>query len=166
MRRRSRAVRACGSTTLARAMRRRTSVAAVLVALLALLVLTACDPPGRKEKQVSPLPETVEGTLPKNQPTLTKGDPAKGKSLYAAQGCGGCHAFTPAGSSARVGPDLDELEQHAEEANQGPLPVYTSTSIKNPGAYLVPGYENVMPPYATLKDEQVADLVAFLTNKG
>jgi mono/diheme cytochrome c family protein len=48
---------------------------------------------------------------------------------------------------------------------QGALPEYVANSIKNPGTYVVPGFPNgVMPNYGgQLTDQQVADLVAFLT---
>jgi mono/diheme cytochrome c family protein len=138
---------------------------ALIVVLLALLV-AGCAPPGRKEKQVSPLPEKVQGSLPK-QPTskALKGDPATGKTLFAAQGCGGCHTYAPAGSGGKVGPDLDNLASDAKKANQGPLEVYVNTSIKNPGAYVVPNFQNgVMPNYGgQLSDKQIADLTSFLT---
>jgi mono/diheme cytochrome c family protein len=132
--------------------------------VLAMVLLVGCSPPGRKEKIVSPLPKKVVGTLP-TKTTSLKGDPTKGKALYTAQGCGGCHTFKPAGSNAKIGPDLDNLAADAKKANQGPLAVYAVESIKNPGAYVVPGFPNgVMPNYGSqLSDQQIADLAAFLT---
>ena len=41
-------------------------------------------------------------------PAPAQGDSAAGKQLYAAQGCGGCHAFQAAGSNGAIGPNLDE----------------------------------------------------------
>ncbi len=139
--------------------------AQVLLVLVLALLLTACDPPGRKKKTAQPLPQTVVGTLPKDQSTSLTGNAAKGKPLFLSTGCGGCHTYKPAGASGKVGPDLDNLAADAKKANQGPLPAYVSTSIKNPGAYVVPGFPNgVMPSYGgQLQDQQVADLVAFLT---
>ena len=147
-------------TTLA-AMRR----AHVLLILALALLLAACTPPGRNKKVAAPLPQTVIGTLPKNQSTSLKGNAAKGKPLFVSSGCGGCHTYKPAGANGKVGPDLDKLAADAKKANQGPLPDYVSTSIKNPGTYVVPGFPNgVMPNYGgQLTDQQVADLVAFLT---
>jgi cytochrome c2 len=139
---------------------------ALLLALLALaLLLTACDPPGRKKKEVSPLPETVVGTLPQDQSSATGGDAASGKTLFASNGCGGCHVYKPAGSAGAVGPSLDNLPADAKKANQGPLPAYVSASIKTPDSYVVPGFQpGVMPSYGgQLEDQQIADLVAFLT---
>jgi cytochrome c oxidase subunit II len=108
-------------------------------------------------------PRTVVGTLPK-APTIPKGDPAAGKALFASNGCGGCHAYKPAGTSGTVGPNLDNLAADAQKANQGSLDEYTATSITNPGAYVAPGFPNgVMPSFDKLTPKQVGDLVAFLT---
>jgi cytochrome c oxidase subunit 2 len=114
---------------------------------------------------VAPTPVTVVGTLKQATPTA-KGDPAAGKPLFASNGCGGCHTFKPAGSNGKVGPDLDNLAADAQKANQGSLEEYTATSIKSPDSYVVPGFQaGVMPSFSSLSDQQVADLVAFLTQK-
>jgi cytochrome c2 len=124
------------------------------------LVLAGCS----GGKTVSPAPQTVEGKLP-TAPKVT-GDPAAGKQLFTAQGCTGCHTFTPAGSKATVGPDLDKIAADAQKAGQ-PLEDYTRTSITDPASYVVPGFPSgVMPTtYSSLTDQQLADLVAFLTQK-
>ena len=107
--------------------------------------------------------QTVVGTLPTAAP-VGKGDPVAGKAVYAANGCSGCHTFKAAGSTGKVGPDLDNLAADAKKANQGTLTAYTADSIKNPGAYVVPGYPSgVMPSFTSLTDKQLADLTAFLT---
>ena len=117
-------------------------------------------------KTVSPTPQTVEGTLPTTtQATAAKGDAVSGKKLFASNGCGGCHTFKPAGSSGKVGPDLDNLASDAKKANKGTTEQYATESIKDPSAYIVPGFSNAMPSFAQLSDQQVADLVAFLTQK-
>ena len=139
--------------------------AQLLLVLALALLLTACDPPGRKKKVVAPAPQTVIGTLAQDQSASLTGDPANGKTLFSSNGCGGCHVYKPAGSAGNVGPDLDNLAADAQKANQGPLQTYVATSIKNPSAYVVPGFpDQVMPSYGgQLTDQQVADLVAFLT---
>jgi mono/diheme cytochrome c family protein len=93
------------------------------------------------------------------------GNAAAGKALFASQGCSACHTFKPAGSTAKVGPDLDKLASDAQKANRGSLAAYVKESIADPGAYVVPGYTNgVMPTnFASLGDKKIADLVAFLT---
>jgi cytochrome c oxidase subunit 2 len=133
---------------------------AVLVLIGSCLVLAGCG-----GKVVSPTAATVIGTLPKAG-GVSGGDAAAGKALFASQGCGGCHTFTPAGTNGKVGPDLDHLAADAQKANQGSVEEYAATSIKNPSAYTVPGFPaGVMPSYSSLSDQQVADLVAFLTQK-
>jgi cytochrome c551/c552 len=137
---------------------------AVLVAGSA-LVLAGCG----SEGTVSPTAKAVEGTVPRQQttaPTLAKGDPAAGKTLFSSQGCTGCHTFGPAGSHATIGPDLDKLAQYAQKANEGTVEQFAATSITDPGAYVEAGYQNVMPTsFANLPKKQLADLVAFLTQK-
>jgi cytochrome c2 len=139
-------------------------VAAAVLAVASVLLLAACGSVGT----VYPTANGVEGTLPKEQttPTLAKGDPAAGKKLFASLGCSGCHTYKPAGSNATVGPDLDKLAEYAKKANGGSLQQFVETSITNPGNYVESGYSNVMPTtYGNLPSKQLADLVAFLTQK-
>jgi len=132
-----------------------------LVLIASCLALSACG----GGEVVSPTAAKVIGTLPKAG-GVSGGDAASGKTLFTAQGCGGCHTYKPAGSTGKVGPDLDNLAADAKKANQGSVEEYTAQSIKNPTAYTVPGYPSgVMPTYSSLTEKQVADLVAFLTQK-
>ena len=134
---------------------------AVLVLIASCLILAGCG----GAEVVAPTAATVVGTLPKAG-GVSGGDAAAGKTLFASQGCGGCHTYEPAGTNGKVGPDLDNLAADAQKANQGSVEEYTATSIKNPSAYTVPGFPaGVMPSYSSLQDTQVADLVAFLTQK-
>ena len=135
-----------------------------LFPLLAVL-LAGCGTtvPGGGRTVTSATPQAVIGTVPTS--SGPKGDPQKGRVLYNANGCGACHTYTPAGSNGKVGPDLDHLALDAKKANRGTLDQYTRSSIVAPGAYIVPGYPNAMPPTygAKLSAVQVSDLVAFLT---
>jgi cytochrome c551/c552 len=136
--------------------------AALVVLALSALLGAGCGGEG----VVSPTAKEVAGTLPKQTTTVAKGDAAAGKKLFASNGCGGCHTFKPAASNGKTGPDLDKLAQYAKQANQGPLPQFVQDSIVNPGAYVQPGYQNVMPTsYGNLPQKQLGDLVAFLTQK-
>ena len=140
-------------------MRRAAFLTAVSVCLLA-----ACGSQGT----VQPTASKVIGSLPTQ--TTSAGPPGNakaGKAVFASSGCGGCHTFKPAGSNGQVGPDLDKLPQYAKQANQGSLTDFVRESIVNPSAYLQPGFQNVMPgSYGqTLSKQQLADLVAFLTQK-
>jgi mono/diheme cytochrome c family protein len=147
-------------------MRRRPALIVVSgLCLLGLGVVAGCGSQGVAE----PVPNTVIGTLPKPTTAVpTKGNPALGKPVYIANGCGGCHTFTPAGSNGKVGPDLDQLPEYAKKAGE-PLDEFTSGAITNPPPkYVPPGYPtNVMPTTfgQSIKPQQLADLVAFLTQK-
>jgi mono/diheme cytochrome c family protein len=126
-----------------------------------LLLLAGCG----GEQVVLPTAETVEGTLPTTttQATAVKGDPKAGATLFTAQGCNGCHTFTPAKSNGTIGPDLDKLPQYAKTAGQ-PLDAFAHEAIQNPSAYVEKGYQNTMPDFGqTLSAKQIADLVAYLT---
>jgi cytochrome c551/c552 len=140
------------------------------------LVLAACGSQGT----VSPRPEAVKGSVPKQTSTQTTttapstgggtttttgggGGGASGKGLFASNGCVSCHTYKPAGSKATIGPDLDKLSQYARQAKQ-PLPQFVRTSIVDPNAYVQPGFpRGVMPTFATLTKSQVDALVTFLT---
>jgi len=75
--------------------------------------------------------------------SATTGPP--GLAVFQQNGCGGCHTLKAAGSTGTTGPDLDKLKQYAAQANRGTLAAFIKESIVNPGAYVQPGYQNVMP---------------------
>jgi mono/diheme cytochrome c family protein len=117
-------------------------------------------------KVVMPTAETVVGSVPATTTPASsvKGDATAGAALFKSNGCGGCHKFTPAGTNGTVGPDLDKLSQYATQANQGSEADFIHESIANPSSYIQPGYSNSMPNFG-LSDKQIADLVAYLTQK-
>jgi mono/diheme cytochrome c family protein len=114
---------------------------------------------------VSPTPKEVVGSVPTaTTAAAPAGNAESGAKLFASQGCGGCHAFKPAGSTKTIGPDLDKLAGFAEKANQGSLAEFTRESIEHPGSYVEKGYSNIMPDFGqTLSAKQISDLVAYLT---
>ena len=128
------------------------------VILLLAFVVAGCG----SGEETAPLPETVVGTV---EQTGGEGDPEAGARVFAEAGCGSCHTFGPAGTMADIGPNLDELPELAEKANQGTLEEFTRTSIVNPNAYVEEGFsEGVMPAFDG-SEEELADLVAFLTQQ-
>ena len=131
--------------------------------LVLVFLLAGCG----SKQIVMPTAETVVGTVAA-QKQQAVGDAKAGAALFKAQGCGGCHTFKPAGTAGTVGPDLDKLAQYAKTANQGSLADFTHESIANPSAYIEKGYPNAMPNFGqTLSDQQIADLVAYVTqNRG
>jgi cytochrome c551/c552 len=134
-----------------RAMRRRPVV--LFASALFVLGVAGCG----SEGTVAPVAKTVIGTIPKAA--------VSGKQLFAANGCGACHTFTPAGTKGIIGPDLDKLPKYAKQAHQ-PLVSFVRTSIVKPSAYIQPGFQDVMPKtFATLPPDQIDALVKFLTTK-
>ncbi|HET8651917.1 MAG TPA: cytochrome c [Gaiellaceae bacterium] len=86
------------------------------------------------------------------------GDAEAGKALFASNGCGGCHTYSAAGSNGAVGPNLDEVLKGKDAA-------FVHQAIVDPNAEIAPGYRaGIMPSFDQLSDEQVNDLVAFLTS--
>jgi cytochrome c551/c552 len=150
------------------------------------LVLAGCG----SGTTVSPTPETVIGSVAKQTSTQATtsttasggrgtttsggggggtttsggGGGANGKALFASNGCVSCHTYKPAGSNAKIGPDLDNLADSAKRAKQ-PLEQFTRESIVKPNAYIAPGFPpNVMPStFASLPKSQIDALVSFLT---
>ena len=150
-----------------------------LLALLPVLVLAGCG----AAKTVTPLPETVIGSVPtQTAPATTSttaattttsgggstttggggGGAANGKALFVSNGCNSCHTFKPAGATGTIGPDLDKLPDYAKKAGK-PLPDFVHESIVSPKAYIEKGFQPVMPSFASLPKSDVDALVAFLT---
>jgi mono/diheme cytochrome c family protein len=112
--------------------------------------------------ETTPEPPPSEPPPPATTATTEQpsGSPEAGKAVFAAQGCGNCHTFTPAGSTGTVGPNLTE-------ALAGKDPEFVRESIVDPNAEVTSGYPaGVMPQ--TYKDQlsskQLDDLVSFLTS--
>jgi len=94
---------------------------AVLAGLLALFVLAACVP-----------------EAPATDPV------ARGRQLYRSLGCASCHEPNLFGQ--RLGPPLDRIGTVAETRIPGTsAEEYIRQSILDPGAYVVPGYQDSMP---------------------
>jgi mono/diheme cytochrome c family protein len=101
---------------------------------------------------VKPLPQTVQGTLPKASAgpvapaEKLKGDPAAGKAIFAKAGCASCHTLAAAGAQGTVGPNLDQAKPNYK------LVVTRVTFGKG-----------VMPAFkGQLTDQQIADVSAFV----
>jgi mono/diheme cytochrome c family protein len=87
-----------------------------------------------------------------------QGDPAAGKEVFAQRGCETCHALADAGSTAEVGPNLDE-------ALQGQDAAFIQESIVEPDAVVAEGFSpDLMPENygEQLSEQELADLVAYL----
>jgi cytochrome c551/c552 len=105
--------------------------------------------------------ETTETeTAPATTAEEPSGSAEAGRAVFSAQGCGNCHAFPPAGSTATVGPNL-------AESLAGKDAGFIRTSIVDPNAEIASGYSaGVMPDTyeEQLSPQQLNDLVAFLAS--
>lgn len=97
----------------------------------------------------TPAETTPTETAPtETTPGGSSGDAAAGKDVFASAGCGGCHALADAGSSASVGPSLDEAKPTAE------LVVDRVTNGKG-----------AMPSFkADLTEMQITDVAAYVSS--
>jgi mono/diheme cytochrome c family protein len=120
-----------------------------MIGLLALLLVGAAACGGGDE--VSPTPETVEGTLPaatteESPAGSLEGDAAAGEEVFNANGCGSCHTLAAAGTNGTVGPNLDDSKPDKE------LVIERVTNGSGP-----------MPPFGEqLTDQQIADVAAYV----
>jgi mono/diheme cytochrome c family protein len=130
-------------------------IALALVALVFVVGLAACG----GEDEVSPEPDTTEGTITTATDTETtetdtgeepaaEGDPVAGKAIFVgAGGCGSCHTFADAGTSGTIGPNLDDSQPSFE------LAVDRVTN----GSGAMPAFED------QLTEEQIADVAAYVS---
>jgi cytochrome c oxidase subunit 2 len=90
------------------------------------------------------------------------GDGDSGEAVFTTAGCGGCHAFTPAGTDAQVGPSLDGVDPGGAALDE-----FLRESIVDPNAEVAQGYQpDVMPATyeSSLTDEQLDALVQYLAD--
>ncbi len=95
---------------------------------------------------------------------LAAGSPAAGKTVWNANGCGGCHTFKAAGSTGMVGPAITKarIAADAKKAKKT-VPVFIRASVVTPNAFIAKGYKKgLMPASAKLTKKQLDDLVAFI----
>lgn len=91
----------------------------------------------------------------------------QGQDLYRSLGCVGCHSVD---GSANAGPTWKGLYGKTETFNDGTNATvdddYLIEAITNPGASVVQGYTNFMPPFPQLTDEQIQALLAYIRSLG
>jgi cytochrome c oxidase subunit 2 len=110
-------------------------------------------------------PQAFDKWIASQSKAVTSPSPTvSGKAVFTNNGCGACHTLTAAGTTGKVGPDLDKLRAYAQQAKQ-PLDAFIRTSIVSPNAYIQPGYpKNVMPQTfgTSLSRQQLDALVTYL----
>lgn len=111
-------------------------------------------------------PTTTAAAVPTT--TATASPTAAGKTVFIANACGSCHTFKPAGSTGKIGPDLDTKPQtDAKTANMS-LADFVRASIVTPDAYISPGFQKGLMPTnfgTSLTKTQLDALVSFITTK-
>ena len=116
------------------------------------------------EETSTPVPLTPTPTLTptETEEPTTGGDGAK---VFAAKGCGSCHTIDSVpGAADAVGPQLDGVASRAGSRKPGlSAEGYIRESIETPGAFVVEGFANIMPPLrGSMTDVEFESLVAFL----
>ena len=83
-----------------------------------------------------------------------------GRAVFNNAGCGGCHTFTPAKTSGKTGPSLDDLTagytaaKAAGKTKATDLAGFIKESIASPNAYIAKGYApGIMPAELRLEPE-------------
>ncbi len=85
---------------------------------------------------------------------------ARGRQLYGKLDCGRCHVID--GRGGTIGPDLSHIGTVAAERKPpASAEDYVRESIVSPGAYIVPGYNDVMPR-GLARNLSVSDLDALV----
>ncbi len=118
----------------------------------------------------APRPTTAPTSTPARQPpTATPagptaaGDAVAGRQLFLSQGCAACHAIAGIpGASGQVGPALTGVAALAGQRVPGlSAEQYLRQSILEPNAFVVKGFQPVMPA-GLAQGKDVDNLVAFL----
>ena len=123
--------------------------------LCLILFLSACG--GDNAPAVAPAaPETIDEDV----------------ALFTAKGCIACHAVEPGDDRGLQGPSMIGLVSRSEETIASPnyqgqaetVRIYLRESIIKPRAYLVEGYEPIMPNayQVILLEEELTALVDYL----
>lgn len=70
-------------------------------------------------------------------PGLGRGDAAQGQVVFTQSGCGSCHALADAGTTGKVGPDLDRLKPNA---------LKVAATVRNGVPPRMPSFEKRLSP--------------------
>lgn len=88
----------------------------------------------------------------------------RGRALFSDPnvGCFLCHVI--AGSGGSRGPDLSHVASTAGTRRPGiSAEDYVKQSIQDPAAFVVPPFDNIMPPFGQrLSSDQLSDLLSYL----
>jgi len=91
--------------------------------------------------------ETGEPPATTEAPSAPAGDATAGEAVFASAGCGGCHTLEAAGSSGKVGPNLDDAKPDAA------LVIERVTN----GMGVMPSFKG------DLSEQQIQDVAAYVS---
>jgi len=114
----------------------------------------------------TPPPLGLEPTFAVGPTFVLTPAPDPGRLVFSTKGCSGCHTIEGT-STATIGPDLTHIATIAA-TRKAPLSAeeYILESIKEPGAFIVEGFEPLMPKLADgIAEGELEDLVAFLLDQ-
>jgi mono/diheme cytochrome c family protein len=146
-------------------MRSRLRIGLLFVTLGLTAVAAACDASAAvPTRQPIPAANVIATATVKAGGTPGGANGSPGAQLFAAQGCSGCHMIK--GQGGVVGPDQSTIGTTAGTRKPGlSAEDYIRESITNPGAFVVPGYQNGVMPATygqTLTQDQLNMLVQYL----
>lgn len=107
---------------------------------------------------------TVAVYRPQNAGSVAEA-PDQGQLLFLAKGCSGCHTLEGVAETASAGPNLTALREVAGERISGVSgPDYVRQSLREPQAFIAPGFEtsSVDMPTLKLSDSEVQSLIDLL----
>lgn len=144
-----------------------------LVSLITVIVFTACsggdDDEPTATATVSSAPTSTATASPGvSTPTATPtpmpisivGDMGHGQEVFAESGCSACHSI---GTENNTGPGLQGISARGGGRVAGlSAEEYIAQSLKEPSAFVVSGFADIMPEFPDLSDEDMADLIAYL----
>lgn len=86
-----------------------------------------------------------------------------GQYIFSTKGCVACHDADAAPGGGSIGPNLTNLSEVATARVEGMAAAdYVRQSIREPNAYVVPGYGKGVMPVLSLSDTEVDALVEYL----
>ena len=131
--------------------------------ILSLLVclLFACGNP-----TPTPPPLGLEPTFAVGPTFVMTPAPDPGRLVFSTKGCAGCHTIEGT-STSTIGPDLTHIAT-VVATRKAPLSAeeYIRESIEEPGAFIVEGFEPLMPKLADgIAEGELEDLLEFLLDQ-